>query len=167
MPVGFFLMPYEAMNMGGRNVRGLEINFDQATLRALRDEGGVFHEVQCLGNHAVCKVRASLSTLSLIAALPGTDRFPKDLLDDPLSDLTVAQKLALRDRIVGLGYTLTEVQDALGPDIGSRTLRDVVRFIVSRSRPRFTVVAGAIVESPLGELTADGPVLIDSLDARV
>lgn len=169
MPVGWYLMPYRALDMGdARDARALAINFDQAVLDAFHAEDARLREAPCLGNHAVVKVRGSAGLLQAIAHLPGTDRFPKDLIDAPLSDLTAGQKTALRDRITGLGYTLAEFNAALGPDIGSRTLRDVVRFIVSKNQQQFTVGADKTTITMTGPVDAqDGPVLIDRLDAGV
>ena len=100
----------------------------------IRASGGSWSEAECLGNHAVVKVTASAATLTTIAAAPGFFRLPKDLLDEPLSDLTPAQRNAITSRLETLGYSTAEWRAALGNNIGNRTLRDVLRFALTRRR---------------------------------
>jgi hypothetical protein len=105
---------------------------------AIRADGGDWSETEVLGNHAIVKVRASETTLQTIAAATGFSRLPKDRLGDSLSDLSTAVKTAIRDKMLALGYTAQEIQQRFGNDIGSYTLRDVLKFIATRRlKPRF------------------------------
>lgn len=130
----------------------------------IRADGGTWSEAECLGDHAVIKVRASAAILTLIAAAPGFTRIPKDLLDETLADLSNAQRTAIVNKLESLGYTAQEIRDRLGVNISSRTLRDVLRFALTRRRkPRYDASTDTII--------LDGPVLackpIEALDAEV
>lgn len=92
--------------------------------------GGRWAETEVLGNKAIVKVNAPDA---LIPTLDSTfTRFPKDSLNDSLASLSTAQKNALKNFIQNLGYTAQEIQDDLGLDIGTETLRDVLVFIAKR-----------------------------------
>src|SRR3990167_3288589 len=80
----------------------------------IRADGGDWSESEVLGAFAVVKVRASAATLTIIAAEPGFQRIPRDLLDDSLSSLSTAQRRAIKDRLNAMGYTDAEISAALG-----------------------------------------------------
>lgn len=130
----------------------------------IRAEGGDWHETEVLGNFAIVKVRGSVPTLALIANTAGFRRLPKDRLDDSLADLTAAQKQALRDRLLDMGYSVAEIQTALGNDLGTKMLRGVLRFAATRRRkPRY--------DAPTDTILLDGPVQpcrdVDDVDRAV
>lgn len=170
MPTAWFLMPYLPEAMGdGTFCRSLAINLDPVVLaKYLADEqlGGRLQEATCLGNNAVVKVLASAATLQAIAGLPGTDRLPVSHIDDPLSSLTGPQKTALRNRVLGLGYTAGEITARFGADLGQYTLRDVLRFILRRRRDVFTTDGVTITETST-PVTQRDDILIDRLDRLV
>lgn len=152
MPVGWFLCPYKV----GSSPRDRYCAMNDFTAAIWADNGypqgnvpgspEFWSETEVLGNHAIVKVRASAPLLATIAAEPGFTRFPKDALGTSLSDLTNAQKLALRDLVEGLGYSRAEWRARLGDDLGAVTLRQVLRFIATRRRkPRFDEASQAIV----------------------
>lgn len=146
----WFLCPYkrDTVQFSTSPVRYCAMN-DFTTL--IKADGGAWSETEVLGNHAIVKVLANATTLATIAAAPGFTRLPKDLLDSPLSDLTNPQKIALRDKIESLGYPREEWQADLGADLGTKTLRDVLRFIAKRRRkPRYDSVTDSIA--------LDGPI---------
>ena len=70
--------------------------------------------------------------IAIYAADNDFRRLPKNSLDTSLSDLTNPQKTALRNFVLGLGYTAEEINQALPNNIGTYTLRDVIRFIIKR-----------------------------------
>jgi hypothetical protein len=110
----------------------------------IRAAGGHWSETEILGNRAIVKVRATTAVLQALAAV--FKRLPKDRLDDPLSGLSNAAKVALRNELQDQGYTLAEIQARLGSDLGAYTLRDVLHFMASRRRkPRYDVQADEIV----------------------
>jgi hypothetical protein len=118
---------------------------DDFTDQILAD-GGAWSEVEVLGDRAIVKVRANLETLLAIAGTAGFRRLPKDRLDDSLSSLSSGVKLALRNELIDAGYSLAEIQERLGADLGSKTLRDVLRFAASRRRkPRYDQATDTIV----------------------
>lgn len=131
MPIGWFIAPYKRDLSEPTPTRYCAM--DDAT-SLIRADGGDWHESEFLGNRAIVKVRASAATLSAIATAPGIKRLPKNRFDDPLSDLSNAQKRAIRDELLDAGYTFQEFQARFGNDIGNFTLGDIIRFAVTRRR---------------------------------
>ncbi len=128
----------------------------------IQADGGAWAETEVLGNYALVKVRASQTTIDLIAAAQGFLRIPLARLDVLLSSLTQAQRTAISDRLTAMGYTADEIT-ALG-NIRNRTLGDVLRFAASRRlKPRYDAVGDQIV--------LDGPVqtcrLVNDVDGRI
>lgn len=135
---------------------------DDFTAQVLAD-GGAWTEAEVLGDCAIVKVRASAATLTAIAGAQGIQRIPLTRLDDPLSSLTNAQRNAIRNRIIAMGYTTAELNAAF-PNLAQATLGQVLRFAASRRlRPRYDQATDTIV--------CDGqqdPVRsVDSVDAEV
>ena len=164
MPVAWFLCPYIRIirpNHPAKYMRGPAIN---RYIQAVQEAGGKLAWNEVLGNHAVVKVRAPLTILQQISADPDITRMPKDVLDTPLSDLTNAQKIAIRNKIVSLGYNIQEIRDRLGDDIGTRTLRDVLRFTSSRWKPpRYDEATDSLIfDGPDQECRS-----VEDIDARV
>lgn len=131
---------------------------------AIRADGGDWAEAEVLGQHAIVKVRAGAATLTAIGAAAGFDRIPLAALDDPLSSLSAGQRAALRARVEALGYSAAEIAAALPGDLGSYTLRQLLRFVASRRRKvRYDAATDSIVD--------DGPVqpvrMVDHLDGVV
>ncbi len=130
----------------------------------IHGEGGRWSETEVLGGYAIVKARASDALLTTIAGTAGFQRLPVALLTEPLSSLTGAQRTAIRNRILAMGYTDAEITTALGANIGQRTLGQVLRFAASRRlKPRYDAIQDVIV--------CDGPVqscrLIDDVDREV
>lgn len=132
MPIAWFICPYKRRDRQDRH--GRYCAMDDFTQQIIYQDGGNWTEAEALGNVAVVKVKASAETISLINAAEGFVRLPKDILDASLSDFTTQQKSAIRNKLQDMGYTLAEIKDKLGSDIGSLTLRDVLRFAVTRRR---------------------------------
>jgi hypothetical protein len=144
MPVGWFLVPYKRRPDVFRVVRYVAI--DDLTPAIIAD-GGVWSEVEVLGQHAIVKVRAASGTLQDVANLAGVQRIPVARLDDSLSSLTNQQKTAIRNKVTSLGYSIAELQDRFPNDLGSYTLRELLLFIASRRRKvRYDVQADAIID---------------------
>lgn len=131
--------------------------------------GEPWRESECLGGEAIVKVRASAALLATINAEPGFQRIPARFTDlsTPLGDLTVAERTALNNKLVSLGYEQAEIDAALGATNGAwrtKTLGQVFRFALSRrQKPRYDQATDAIV--------LDGPdqpcAPIDDVDAAV
>lgn len=164
MAIAWFICLYKRrISVFGAHVAIRYTAMDDFTLNIGAD-GGVWSETEVLGNQAVVKVRASVATFATIAATAGFRRLPVDRLNDSLSSLSVAEKLALRTVLTDAGYTLAEVQAALGTDLGTRTLGDVLRFMATRRlKPRYDVLSDTFV--------LDGAVQacrsVESVDAEV
>lgn len=112
---------------------------DDFTPLIITQDGGDWSESEVLGGYAVVKVRASAATLSTIAGTAGFQRIPRDLLDDPLSSLSTAQRRAVKDKLNEMGYTDAEISAALGNiNLNLVTLGQVLRFAASRRlKPRW------------------------------
>lgn len=136
MPVTWFIVPFErVIPWQGVRRRPLVLRYSNQIRNV---DGGNWAASEVLGNVAIVKVNASQTTLDAINAEPGVVKLPKNHLDDPLSDLTQQQKVAIRNKLENMGYTLAEIQDRFGSDLGSYTLRDVLRFAARRRRkPRY------------------------------
>lgn len=149
MPVAWFIVPFTRRNPPPmawlKFSRYLAIN-DYIDLVAA--DGGVFKSVEIRNNRALIKVRASAATLATLNALPGWKRLPKDLLNDPLSSLTVNQRNAIRSELQDQGYTLVEINLAFPNGIGNYTLRDVLQFMTNKRRTMaYDIVSDGLVES--------------------
>ncbi len=121
---------------------------DDYTATILSD-GGTWAESEVLGGYAAVKVRATQATLNTIAGATGFQRIPLSILDTALSALTTAQRNAIRTALTNMGYTLAEIQAALGANaaaLATHTLGEVLRFAAQRRlRPRYDAVQDQIV----------------------
>ena len=145
MAVAWFIVPY---------VRDLTVPsparycaMDDFTAM-IRMDGGAWSESEVLGNRAIVKVRASTTTLDLIALthrrLPVTD------LSVSLSTLTNAQRTAIKNDLLAAGYTSTEI-DARWPNFRLARFGEVLRFLAQRRlKPRYDRATDTII--------LDGPV---------
>lgn len=163
MPIGWFLAPYARRIKPPGLPPARYCVMDDFTALITAD-GGKWSEAEVLGNHAIVKVNASSATLQAIASTAGIDRIPLTLLDEPLSSLTNAQRTAIQNKIESLGYPLSEIREHLGNNIGTRTLREVLRFIARRRlKPRYDAGNDTIV--------LDGPIQVcktpEAVDAEV
>jgi len=156
LPGSWFIAPYKTAGVPHIRYCGMD-DFSSIILA----DGGQWREVEILGNWCLVKVKASAGTLTTIA---GTyRRIPASKMDDPFSSLTNAQKTALRNMATDAGYTLAEIQAALG-DLSTATLGDLLRFLATRRiTPRFDAVSRTII--------FDGPARpcrsIDDLDKEL
>ncbi len=106
--------------------------------------GGRWHGIEVFGNRAIVKVKAPQVVLDTLNGV--FKRIPKNRLDDSLSDLPNGVKTALKNEILDMGYSLSEIVASFGNDLGQYTLRDVLQFIRKRrSIPRYDEVADEVV----------------------
>lgn len=146
--VSWWVAPYVRADEYGRVVRVCKIEQYASLIAA---EGGSYRAAEILGGYCVAKVRANAAAVTALAADADLQRLPKDRIDDPLSTLTNQQKTRLRNFILSLGYTAQEVQARFPNDLGTYTLRDVLRFMATRRlKPRYDSAADTIV--------LDGPI---------
>lgn len=160
MAVGWFLAPYK--RRGTKVARYCAM--DDFTPQITADGGG-WAEAECLGGMAVVKVNASPATLTAINAAPGFIRVPLSRLDDPLSTLTAGQLAAIKNQVLGLGYSLSELQARFpGADLTNTTLGDVLRFILTRrlqaryDTPTDTIILDGGVQTTTPIEVVDGAV---------
>jgi hypothetical protein len=159
--IGWFIVPYARRTMGATIARYCKVNDFNAQIVAA---GGAWSESEVLGDCAIVKVRATQAGIDQLDAQPGFIRIPVERLDDPLSTLSAAKKLQIRTKLETMGYSLAEIQDALGVDLGTKTLRQLLIFMTTRRiRPRF--------DGPLDSYVFDGPIetckSVDQLDTEV
>lgn len=166
MAVAWFIVPYSAVTLRRAN-DGRVCSMDEYT-DIIRLDGGSWAETEVLGNHAVVKVSATPATLTALAADVRFQRIPVSLLDDTLASLTNAQVDAISNKVQALGYSLAEIQAALGTtraQIRQKTLRQVLRFVASRRiKPRYDANTQAVVFDTGVEVT---PRSIENVDAAV
>jgi hypothetical protein len=130
----------------------------------IRTYGGDWTETEVLGNRAIVKVRAPAAVLNALNAVAGFKRVPKDRLDDSLADLPAGVKQALRNELEDMGYTVAEIQERFGGDIGQYTLRQVLRFAARRRRkPRYDAATDTIYADGIVQACRS----IESVDAEV
>src|SRR3990172_4851343 len=133
MASAWFIVPFKRAAGGPKPARYCAIDGETPLIRG---DGGQWAEAEVLGDRAIVKVRASAQTLAILAAK--YKRLPTDKLDDSLAGLSAPAKTAIRNELEGAGYSLAEIQDRFGGDLGQYTLRDVLRFMASRRRkPRY------------------------------
>ena len=133
--IAWFICKYRRRIGAPRPTRYCSMNDYTTQIRA---DGGAWTETEVLGNHAIVKVLANTDTLQTIANDPDFIRLPKDRLDDSLSDLGTTAKNTIRNKILELGYSLSEIQERFGNDIGDYTLKDVLLFVAKRRlKPRY------------------------------
>lgn len=164
MPVGWYIVPLrkdEAYTGPLLASQDLAIVDHEAAIIA---SGGAFAWVRILGQRAIVKVRASAGVLTTLNGV--YKRFPKNAFNDSLADLSNAVKIGLRDEALDQGYTMQEITDRFGTDLGQYTLAQVMRFMASRKRmTRYDSGTGAIVED--GDIVIIEPDAIDKLEAAV
>ena len=147
MAVAWFICSYNVIPDAVRHKRYCAM--DDFTAQIVAD-GGAWAESEVLGNYAIVKVRASADTLTTIAGTTGFQRIPNHVnLNDTWSDLTAAQRTAIQNRVLAMGYTQAEINAALGSTLAqwrTITLGDLLRFITRRRlKPRWDAALSQIV----------------------
>jgi hypothetical protein len=161
LPTAWFICLYKRRIDPHRGIRYCAMDDFTSQIRA---DGGRWSETEVLGNRAIVKVNASLSTLEAIASEPDFKRIPKDRLDDSLSDLPNSVKKALSKGLEDMGYSIEEIRAKFGNDLGSYTLRDLLRFMASRRlKPRYNQTTDTIEFSDIVVI----PKLIEDVDREV
>jgi hypothetical protein len=128
MPISWFIVPYKRRP-----------DFNSQVL--------AWSATEVLGQQAIVKVNATSAVLTSIAGTAGFQRIPVARLDDPLSGLTNQQKNAIRNRVLALGYTVSEIDAALPGDLGQYTLRQLLLFIARRRRKvRYDEATDSIID---------------------
>jgi hypothetical protein len=150
MPLAWFVAPYKRSNPGVTPPERY-CAVDDFTAQIVAD-GGTWSETEVLGDCALVKVRASDATLAAINAAPGMLRIPNHTdLADTLGDLTLAQRNAITNRLLAMGYTQAEIDAALPNNWQNVTLGQVLRFAQKRRRrPRYDAATDSII--------CDGPI---------
>lgn len=141
MPIAWIICPYKRRKSGfGIPYNGSPIRYcamDDFT-KLIYEEGGDWSESEILGDHAIVKIRAGWKTIEKISAETGFTKLPKVDLSDNLSDLISDQKTAITEKIVELGYSADEIKNTLGDDIGTKTFKELLKFMAKRRlKPRY------------------------------
>lgn len=161
MPVAWFFAPYARRVSASRPTRYCVM--DDFTEQITADGGG-WAEAECLGDQAVVKVNASSATIQAIVADGRFDRVPLRLLDESLASLTNAQRNAVRNKLLELGYADDEILQRLGSNLGTKTLGDVLRFALRRRlKPRYVEESDTIVLDGEDQVCRT----VESVDAEV
>jgi hypothetical protein len=145
MTIAWFICQYkQKTGSGGRLIRYCAMD-DFNPLIIDQDKGG-WADTEVLGSYSIAKVAATDETLAKIADTAGFQRIPRATkLDQLLSTLTLAQRKAIRNIVLNMGYTGADIDSAL-PDLANVTLGQVLRFMAQRRlKARWDDVAGQIV----------------------
>ena len=159
MAIAWFIVPYKRRPNERHPTRYCAIDDYTPEIYAA---GGAWTETEVLGNRAIVKVRA---TDAQITALAGVyKRIPLSRLADLLSTLAPAQRGAIYNELIDMGYTADEIRATLGSDLSLRTLLQVFRFIASRRhKPRY--------DAPTDTIICDGPAqtcrTIENVDGEI
>lgn len=138
MAIGFYIVPMKRATGGWVTVATRYCAMDDYTQQIIYTYDGAWTESEILGNRAIVKVRAPAQLLEFLDTVPGFRRLPRNRLNDSLADLPTGVKSALRDELLDMGYTMDEVHDRFGSDLGQHTLGDVLRFMATRRlKPRY------------------------------
>ncbi len=144
MALAWFIAPFEVVaNDSGFQYRQCAMNDFNTQIAA---DGGIWSEVEILGNVGLVKVRAAASTLTAINAAAGFMRIPNHTnLNDTLGDLTANQRQAILNEALALGYTQAQINAALPANWATVTLRQVLAFLSSRWRRPTSITNGATI----------------------
>lgn len=74
--------------------------------------GGLWGEIEMLGDRAIVKVKAPPVVLDFLDSR--FRRLPKNKLDDSLADLPPTTRYALRNELIDAGYSTQEIRHRLG-----------------------------------------------------
>lgn len=160
MPIAWYIVPYKRIPDDNPLPGRYCAMKDEIRYNTQGDER--WAETEVLGNVALVKVSAGNVKLSELDA--AFYRFPVDDLDADLSGASVQERNAIRQELLSMGYQPDDINDSLGPDLGDRTLREILMFAgQKRLKPRYDVLNDEIV--------LDGPVQkprsIQSVDEEV
>ena len=157
--IAWFIVPYKRRDIFHRRVRYCAM--DDFTTQ-INSDGGRWAESEILGNRAIVKVRASSSTIALIAET--FLKIPLSSLDDSLSSLTTNQNNVIKNQMIESGYSLAEIKSRFESGLSLFTLRDLLRFMSSRrQKPRYDVQKNEIICDGISIGCRD----IDSVDREV
>lgn len=134
MPIAWYIVLWKRKDQEQGLIRRTCAIRDYSTM--IKNDGGNWRAIEVLGGRLLVKVKASTATLSLLDTK--FKRLPKDRLDDSLSDLPSNIKTMIKNEILDMGYTLSEIQQKLGSNFNQKTLREVLKFMATRRRkPRY------------------------------
>lgn len=146
MAYGWFLCGFKTRTFRP-NVRYCAMDDFTPTINA---DGGAWGMSEALGGNALVKVRANDATLATIAGTAGFFRVTnKFVLSDSLADLTNAQRNAVNNRLLAMGYTQQEIDAVMGSTLAEwrqKTFLTLLNFICQRRlTPRWDDVLQQIV----------------------
>ncbi len=161
MATSWFIAPYES-DIAAKPLPRRWCAMDKYT-KLINDDGGTWEEIEVGANHAIVKVKATNQTIYIIDK--EFTKIPVNSLNANLASLTAAKKTKINDLMTEMGYTPTEIENALTSDIGAKKLKDLFEFISSRRiPPRFDPELNEIVfDSPAKECTKT----VDEVDGRI
>ena len=137
MPIAWYIAPYKIRQNtpdGLNNERYCAM--DDYTDDIIYTDKGNWSESEVLGNRAVVKVKASVSTLTVLDGV--FMRMPKDGIDDSLVAVSIAGKAALKNEGLDMGYGNIEWDEEFPNNLGTYQLKDILHFYTKRRlKPRF------------------------------
>lgn len=154
MALGWFIVPYKRRNPGQIPPERY-CAMDDFTSQ-IRADGGDWDETEVLGDKALCKVRASAATLTLISNAAGFFTIPAKWIEmqDSLVSMTSGERNQLSSAVLSLGYTQAELDAAMGNTLAlwrTHVLGDLLHMVATRRlKPRY--------DQPTDLIVFDGPV---------
>lgn len=168
MTIAWILCPYKVRPSNNPHFRFIRYAAMDDFTPLIQVGGGAWAEVEVLGNVALCKVNTTDANLTTILATADFQRIPVGLrLTDSLATLTAGQRNAILTRLQAMGYTVTEITNALGGNLANwrtRTLGDLLRFI---SRRRFKPASMDVNGNVTFSTEEVVPESVDGLDEKV
>ncbi|MBN9393448.1 MAG: hypothetical protein J0I20_35785 [Chloroflexi bacterium] len=125
MAIAYLLAEYKRLTTARRPTRYCAVDDYTELIRA---DDGDWREVEIPGNYAIVKVRASVSTLTIIAADPAITYIPLAALTTKLSNLTTAQRNKLLTRLNNIGFTNAQIVANIGT-LATATLGQLLKYI--------------------------------------
>lgn len=149
MALGWFVVPYKRRNPGELPPERY-CAMDDFTVQ-IRADGGDWDETEVLGDKALCKVRASAATLTLISNAPGFFTIPGKWIEmqDSLVSMTAGERNQLSAAVLSLGYTQAELDASMGNTLAlwrTHVLADLLMMVATRRlKPRYDQTTDTII----------------------
>lgn len=153
--IAWYIVQYETIEEVGFKYR-------RVAMCRFREIDNQWSESEVLGDRAIVKVNAPENVLNELDKV--FFRLPKDDLGSSLYGLTPAERKKLKDELLDMGYSDSEIRAELGDNLSKKTLKEYLDFATTRRlKPRYDKTSNSIV--------LDGPIQacksIEMLDREI
>ena len=137
----WFIVPYKRRLTDPDPTRYCAMDDFTAQIKA---DGGGWSETEILGDRALVKVRASVSTIAQLAMV--FTQLPGAGLTNNFSGLLTQEKTDLNSELLLMGYSQAEIDTVLGSDLTNKTLEEFLQFSATRrKKPRYDAQTDTII----------------------